>query len=159
MKKLRPSITAIAVFISRLGVFPPNISAVGSFGFFSQNLPLYVAITIGFDLLIGGLYKGFWFTYLGFFAYYLFGRFAKTLPKQIVLLPLASFTFFLLSNLGVWWYWYPHTIDGLLRCYLLAVPFYRNTLIGEVLFGYGYLAVKHINNSTMFTSIRPLFKS
>lgn len=38
--------------------------------------------------------------------------------------------------------WYPHTLDGLIQSYTLAIPFFRNTLLGDlgytvVLFG-GY---------------------
>lgn len=100
-----------------------------------------------FDFFKGGFYSGFLFTYLGFFSYWLFGRLAKNYKLKIFLLPLASFTFFLVSNLGVWWYWYPHSISSLITCYVLAVPFYKNTLIGDLVFGYGYLGLKFLVKS------------
>jgi hypothetical protein len=138
-------LTAITVFLSRLKVLPANFNPLGSFGFFSQNFVLFFATIIAFDLLIGGTYAGRWFTYLGFAAYPLLGRLAadKT-NKQLFLLPIASLTFFILSNLGVWWYWFPHTIEGLLACYTLALPFFQRTLVGDLIFGYGYLLVKKL---------------
>jgi hypothetical protein len=50
--------------------------------------------------------------------------------------------FFIVSNFGVWAWWnlYPHTPEGLWACYTAAIPFFRNTLLGDatystVLFG------------------------
>jgi hypothetical protein len=61
----------------------------------------------------------------------------------------ASILFFILTNWAVWQFspWYAHTWSGLLQCYTLALPFFRNTLIGNlfytgVLFGaYELIAV------------------
>lgn len=140
-----------AVLLSRLHLLPANISPVGSFGFFGNSW-LYAGSIVLFDLTIGGLYQGFWFTYLGFAAYPLLGKLAgKSWHKQVVLLPLASLAFFALSNLGVWWAWYDHNLTGLATCYSLALPFYQRTLIGDLLFGYSYVMVKHwgINFQTL----------
>lgn len=134
--------TATAVFISRLGYLPANVSPLGSFGFFGKNKWLFFATIILFDWLVGGFYPGFWVTYLGFAMYPLLGKLAGDTRLKLILLPLASFSFFLISNFGVWWYWYPHTLSGLTTCYLLAVPFYKKTLIGDLVFGYGYLLFK-----------------
>jgi len=166
MKKLSSQIssfakpaTALFVYISRFGMLPPNMSPLGSFGFFGQNIFLYFFTIISFDYFKGGFYSGFLFTYLGFLSYWIFGKIAKTQKLQVFLLPFASFTFFLISNLGVWWYSYPHSIAGLLACYTLAIPFYRNTLIGDLVFGYGFLSAKffvklffrHKNNSEILS--------
>lgn len=144
IKQLRQPLLAGVIFVSRLGWLPANLSPLGSFGFFGQNVPLFLATIITFDLLIGGLYPGFLFTYLGFLVYPVLGYLArKQLKAQIILLPLASALFFLLSNAGVWWYWYPHTLESLIVCYTLALPFYTRTLLGDLGFGYGYMLVRH----------------
>ena len=136
---------SIAVFISRLGMLPANFSPLGALGFFSSNPMIFVLSFLAFDWLVGGFYQGVQFNYLGFLGYWLIGRLAaQNMKLQLVGLPLASLLFFLMSNFGVWLYWYPHTLNGLAACYLLAVPFYRNTLIGDLVFGYGYLLVKAI---------------
>ncbi len=160
-KFARQVLIAAAVLVSRVNLLPANISPLGSFGFFG-NPVLYGASIVLFDLFIKGLYPGFWLTYLGFACYPLFGRVAgKSLNKKLLLLPLASFCFFLLSNLGVWWYWYDHSVEKLLLCYLLAVPFYARTLVGDLLFGYGYLVVKNfsaikVKIGTLFTAASPV---
>lgn len=130
----------IGVFVSRLGHLLPNFSPLGSFGFFGGNFFLFIFGIILFDAFIGGFYKGFIFNYIGFLMYFLFGRIAKgNLKLQLSLLPIASFAFFLISNFGVWHYWYPHTLEGLRLCYTLALPFFFNTLMGDLIFGYGFL--------------------
>lgn len=147
------SITASTlVFLSRLTILPANIKPVGAFGFFGNPI-LYFASIIAFDMFIKGFYPGFWITYLGFAAYPILGFIAKqsrrSTRSSLLLLPTASFLFFLISNFGVWLLWYPATWQGLLACYLLAVPFYTRTLVGDLVFGYGYLfwkekAWKHV---------------
>lgn len=135
----------LAVLASRFGFFLPNFSVVGSYGFFGQNIFLFFGSIIAFDLVRGGFYPGWIYTYVGFLSYFLYGYIAKnSYRKQALLLPLSSFTFFLVSNFGVFWGFHPHTLVGLAQTYIPAIPFYQNTLMGDLLFGYGFLAVKYL---------------
>ena len=45
--------------------------------------------------------------------------------------------FYLISNFGVWlgFRTYPPTWEGLVACYVAALPFYRNSLLASFLFG------------------------
>jgi hypothetical protein len=47
----------------------------------------------------------------------------------------SSMVFFVFSNLGVWLFagLYPLTWAGLVECYVLAIPFFTNTLTSTVL--------------------------
>ncbi|GIK84318.1 MAG: hypothetical protein BroJett025_09400 [Patescibacteria group bacterium] len=140
---LRQIPTAVLVFVSRLNVLPANISPLGSYGFFGNSLLFAVSI-VAFDVLVKGMYPGFWLTYIGFACYAVLGKLSKnSLKRQLVFLPFASFLFFLISNLGVWWYWYGHTIADLLLCYTVAIPFYSRTLIGDLFFGYTYILLSN----------------
>ena len=48
----------------------------------------------------------------------------------------SSVWFFLTTNFAVWiiWDYYPKTIAGLLECYTLAIPFFKNTLLSTIFF-------------------------
>jgi hypothetical protein len=48
----------------------------------------------------------------------------------------GSMIFFAVTNFGVWatQAWYPKTAAGLAECFTMAVPFFRNTLAGDVFY-------------------------
>jgi hypothetical protein len=48
----------------------------------------------------------------------------------------SSVLFFLLTNFGVWAFDspYPRTLDGLITCYVAAIPFFTKTLQGDMLY-------------------------
>lgn len=48
----------------------------------------------------------------------------------------SSITFFIITNFAVWAFfnWYPHTLAGLLNCFILALPFFRNALAGDLIY-------------------------
>lgn len=63
----------------------------------------------------------------------------------------ASSLFFVLTNLGVWasGLLYPLTVAGLLSCYIAAIPFYAQQIVGDlvwctVLFGGYALVCRHL---------------
>ena len=45
---------------------------------------------------------------------------------------LSSMIFFIVSNFGVWVLGYPHTFDGLMLCYTMAIPFFGYSIIGDL---------------------------
>jgi hypothetical protein len=48
----------------------------------------------------------------------------------------SSVSFFVVSNFAVWacWNMYPKTMSGLMTCYAAAIPFFRHTIVGDMLF-------------------------
>lgn len=48
----------------------------------------------------------------------------------------SSLFFFIATNLAVWLFsnWYPHNFSGLMLNYALAIPFFRNSLMGDLFF-------------------------
>jgi hypothetical protein len=48
----------------------------------------------------------------------------------------SSVLFFLLTNFGMWLFsgFYPLTSAGLIACYVAAIPFFQNTLAGDLVF-------------------------
>src|SRR5262249_45961010 len=58
-------------------------------------------------------------------------------PLRLIVASLASsISFFLLSNFMVWaaGTMYPRNWDGLITCYTVAIPFFRHSLEGDLLF-------------------------
>ena len=55
----------------------------------------------------------------------------------------SSVAFYLVSNFAVWaaYNMYPKTLAGLMTCYTLAIPFFRPSLLGDLLFTAGLFAV------------------
>ncbi|MHB1922846.1 MAG: DUF6580 family putative transport protein [Chitinophagaceae bacterium] len=93
--------------------------------------------------------------YAAFMGITLLGIWMKKITlKSIVWSSLAaSLFFFLVSNFGVWLFsagvTYPLTRGGLLSCYLAGIPFFGNTLLGDlfycgILFG-SYFLVRQIS--------------
>ena len=61
----------------------------------------------------------------------------KRTPVRIGLTAVAgSVLFFAVSNFGVWALgdMYPHNIAGLVACYVAAIPFFQNTLAGDLFY-------------------------
>lgn len=48
----------------------------------------------------------------------------------------SSVLFFLVTNFAVWAFfdWYPHTWSGLASCFTLALPFFRNSFFGDLIY-------------------------
>lgn len=85
--------------------------------------------------------------YASFVLYVLIGR----LIPQRELLPLTlaggallgSTQFFVITNFLVWLNGttYDHTWGGLMACYAMAIPFYRNTLMSDVVCAAGFFLI------------------
>jgi hypothetical protein len=59
----------------------------------------------------------------------------RTVVATVVAALAGGLAFFVISNFGVWLgEMYPHTPSGLADCFVAAVPFYRNQLVGDLVF-------------------------
>jgi hypothetical protein len=136
----------LAAAFSRLAPHPPNmasVTAVALFGgayFSDKRIAFLVPLAALFlsDLILG-FYHHMEVVYLSFALIVCIGlwlqrnRSAPTIAGAA----LASSTiFFLLTNFGVWAFGslYPRTLDGLIACYMAAIPFFGNTLQGDLLY-------------------------
>lgn len=100
-------------------------------------------------------YSGSLFTYGAFALIALFGILTLKkvrIPNLIVLALCASAIFFLVSNFGVWFSgtMYPKDFGGLMACYTAGIPFFKNTILGDlvytgVLFGVFEYSVRRIS--------------
>ena len=127
----------------RLVPHPANVAPVAAIALFAgtylnKKWALWVplAIMIISDMVLG-LHDVVPFTWGSFLLVALLGTWLKQ-HKNVRNIGFASVTasvaFFLITNFGVWLFWYPATLRGLAQCYTLALPFYRNTFIGDILY-------------------------
>ena len=127
---------------SRLLHPPPNIAAVTGVtifaGFAIRNLWLALAVPIAAmalaDLVLGW-YPDMVFTYVGMALGVFLARgllHPLTAPRLIGTTFVASLAFFFFSNLGVFVSGYHgYTFDGLVACYVAALPFWQNSLVAD----------------------------
>lgn len=147
---------------TRLLPHPPNatpIAAMALFGaahFTDRRAALLVPLLamVLSDLALGyGIHPTLPFVYGSFLAIAGLGfllRRRVTVATVIGASLASSVLFFVVTNLGVWAMssFYPPTWEGLVACYTAAIPFFRNTLAGDliycaVLFGGFAVAARH----------------
>lgn len=130
--------------LSRIIPHAPNIAAISALMIFGGTyLPKrflwvpFLALLIS-DFVIGFYGTDMFWVYGSYGLIALLGYWLKTHKKPINVIFTAiasSVLFFLITNLGVWAppnNWYPHTLSGLIQSYTLALPFFRNSLIGDL---------------------------
>lgn len=136
---------SVAAF-SRLIPHPWNFTAVGAMALFGgayfpskkQSLFIPIAALIVSDLILG-FHSTMLFVYGAFMLTVLVGwalRDERTALKIGTLSLVTSALFFLISNFGVWvtQAMYPMTSAGLVQCYVAAIPFLENQVLGDLFF-------------------------
>ena len=55
----------------------------------------------------------------------------------------SSISFFLISNAAVWavWNMYPKTLGGLAMSYVAGLPFFRNTVVSDMIFAVAFFSI------------------
>ena len=129
--------------LSRLMPHPANVTAVGALAVFSgsrYSTTKALAITVG-TMLISDMVLGFhsvmWATYGSFALSVLLARHFLRKQSMIRIIGVtfaSSILFYLVTNFAVWVIpgsMYPKTLAGLLDSYIMALPFFRNSLVGD----------------------------
>ena len=102
-----------------------------------------------FDLIIGFSLINI-FVYLSFIVIVLVGNHFKKIKLKSVLI--SSIVFFIISNFGVWLIGYPKTVSGIVMCYTAAIPFFINTILGDLF--YSFLLKYTLNTSLKLNIIK-----
>ena len=133
---------------SRLIPHPPNFTPVIAVAIMSSYFfrNIYISlITLFLSMFLSDIFVGFYkhiiFVYLALFLInYIFFKFSKKVNYKnlFVFGFLGSIIFFLISNFGVWMLGnlYEKNFNGLITCYVTAIPFFTNTLISTIFFIY-----------------------
>ena len=132
-------------FMMRLLPHAPNMAPVAAIAIFAgaylnkKIVPwVPLAIMVISDLVIGlhGVVLYTWgaFIIIGYMGMWLRQR--KTPLAIFGTTVFSALLFFVITNFGVFLAWYPHTWQGIVTCYIKALPFLRNTMISNVLFAF-----------------------
>ena len=153
----------------RLVPHPPNVTPIAAMALFGGMhfankkmafliplIAMYLSdIVLGFVVYDFGWFHGFMpFVYISFMITVCLGFLVRRRLTPLVVGSAAlvgSVMFFIITNFGAWLIssLYPKTLAGLFSCYVAAIPFFRNTLAGNmvyslVLFGSFALAQRYL---------------
>jgi hypothetical protein len=130
----------------RLVPHPPNFSPIDAMALFSgaylgRRSIAFVAPLAALLLsdAVLGFYHGMATVYSAVALIVVIGWWlsSRRTPLTIALAAIASsVTFFVITNLGMWLFsgFYPLTYNGLIACYAAAIPFFRNTITGDLFY-------------------------
>lgn len=143
-------ILRIAPYIPTLDFLPhiPNFMPIAAIALFSAvylnrkyALGLPLLIMFFSDFFIG--FYNIWIMLSVYGSFILIGlgglwlRKHKNVPNVIGITIGGSILFYLLTNFAMWAIphsLYPHTFNGLILSYIMGLPFFRNTLMGDLFY-------------------------
>jgi hypothetical protein len=132
--------------VLRLVPHPPNFTPIGAMALFSGaylgRKPLAFAAPLGALLLsdlVLGFYHGQATVYFSVALIVMLGMIAlrSVSPLRVGAAAIASsILFFVITNFGMWLFSgiYSRTLAGLEACYVAAIPFFQNTVAGDLFY-------------------------
>ena len=131
----------LALAASRFIPHPPNFTSLLALSFYVpallgiRFLPALVLSFLVTDIFIG-YHNLILFTWGSVILIGLFSKFfLSTIYTRILGSLLGACIFYLISNFGVWSLGsYGYTFNGLIQCYILAIPFFAYSIISTFIF-------------------------
>lgn len=127
------------IALSRIIPHPPNFTPVIAMAVFMPHMTrdIYLAMLVPIasmfisDLYIG-LHSFMLWVYGSIILCTIFSRYYNLVTSAIM----SPIMFFVITNFGVWLTTslYPKTLDGLLLCYTMAIPFFQNTFVSTIVY-------------------------
>ena len=149
-----PIVLILILSFSRLMPHPPNFTPIIAVAimssYFFKNIYLSCAKLLISMLLADafiGFYSNMLFVYLSLLLIvFIFHKVSEKMNFKNLFICgfIASLIFFIISNFGVWVLGSPGVLDlpyeknlnGLVECYILAIPFFGNTFFSTLIFSY-----------------------
>ena len=163
-----PFFIVIVAVLLRLLPHPPNVAPIAAMALFGGAYlnKKYALVLPLAAMLVSDLFLGFHSTMAYVYGSFLVTGLAglwlsrhRTIFNIIALTFTSSILFFLVTNFGVWASGglYPKTFDGLMTSYVMGLPFFRNTLVGNffyvgALFG-GYEFLRAMSRRSVFRTV------
>ena len=162
-KEIFPIGLIFILALSRLMPHPDNFTPIIALAimssYFFKNINFSYAIML-FSMLLADFFIGFYshmlFVYSSLFLIVLiFFKISKKINyKNLFIFSFfGSVIFFLISNFGVWLVGnlYERNINGLIECYFMAIPFFKNTITSTLIFSYSSLIIYKSSNKYFAT--------
>jgi len=153
----------LALSASRFIPHPPNFTSLIALSFY---VPVFLGLSYLPVLLIGFVFTDFIIGFHGvtFFTWgsvILIGLgsryFAKSILNRISGSLLGACLFFIITNFGVWSLGsYGYSLNGIINCYILALPFFGYSLVSTFIFAgiiesvYKYISLKKLIKPSYF---------
>ena len=131
----------IVLAASRLIPHPPNFTSLMALSFYIpailgiRFIPALIFSFLITDLIIG--YHGvMFFTWGSVIVIGLMSKFfLLSMTNRLLGALMGACLFYIITNFGVWSLGsYGYTLDGLITCYVVAIPFFGNTLVSTLVF-------------------------
>ena len=131
----------LALAASRFIPHPPNFTSLIALSFYIpavlgiRFIPTLIASFLLTDLIIG-FHGVTFFTWGSVLLIALMSKFfLQSMTNRFLGALLGACLFFIITNFGVWSLGsYGYNLEGLITCYLLAIPFFVNTLVSTLIF-------------------------
>lgn len=151
----------IGVF-SRIAPHPANMTAIGAVSLFSglrikgKSAFFVPLVTMFLSDMVLGFHSVMWATYSSLLVAVALGRWIKNHQSISWIFGatlFSSLSFFFLTNFAVWFegFLYPKTFSGFVECFIMALPFFRNSLAGDagysIVFGLAHEVIKRFTFS------------
>lgn len=147
-KDILIALITLAIGVSaRLLPHPANFAPIGALAIFGGvHLPKRLSLAVPLSaMLLSDIIIGFYnpaimiSVYLGFLIMGLIGlviRKKRGFTKILGATVLGSIIFFLITNAAVWLFgsMYIHNLNGLIQSYVMAIPFFKNSLLADVFY-------------------------
>jgi hypothetical protein len=127
-------------FIPHAPNFTPVVAIALFSGFYLKRK--YAVLVPLLLMVITDLFLGFHeiiaFTWGSIVLITIFGIIQKKRKSVLTIVSsslISATLFFLVTNFGVWLAgWYTYTFEGLMKCYIMAIPFFRNMIFSTLLY-------------------------
>ena len=149
-----PIVLILILSFSRLIPHPPNFTPIIAVAimssYFFKNIYLSFATLLVSMLLTDAFisfYNNMFFVYLSLLLIvFIFHKIGEKMNFKNLFICgfIGSLIFFIISNFGVWFLGshgvldvpYEKNLNGLIECYVLAIPFFGNTFLSTLIFSY-----------------------
>ena len=154
-KDIFPIGLILLLAFSRLIPHPPNFTPIVAVaimsGYFFTNIRLsFIVLLISMLLadVFVGFYNNMFFVYASLFIITLtFFKVSNRINFKSLFIYgfVGSLVFYIVSNFGVWIVGdlYEKNLNGLITCYYLAIPFFKNTILSTLIFSYAALITNY----------------